>query len=190
MTFLNHKSSTTSDPAMVKSEATTAVPSRNVSTTDLPRHPKEEYSQPEVAEAESTSSAEPVEPAQPAEKTEETMAVEAKALDKPEADSEVEYPHGPKLIIITVALCLSVFLVALVSTVHGPLSSCNANTSLGQYYHRDCHSPHYRSLQNNQRCRLVWECVSPHDMRFSAYVWKILHVLFDQNGLSYFNLHL
>ena len=107
---------------MVKSEATTIVPSQNVSTTDLPTHPKEEKdSQPEVAEAESTSSAEPAEPAQPAEKTEETTAVEeAKALDKPEADFEVEYPHGPKLVIITVALCLSVFLVALVSTVHGP----------------------------------------------------------------------
>src|SRR5277367_2990226 len=104
MTFLNHKSSTTSDPAMVKSEATTIVPSRNVSTTDLPTHPKEEKdSQPEVAEAESTSSAEPAEPAElarPAEKTEETTAVEeAKALDKPEAESELEYPHGPKLVI-------------------------------------------------------------------------------------------
>lgn len=179
---------------MVKSEATTAVPSQNVSTTDLPTHPNEEKdSQPVVAEAEaeSTSSAEPAEPAQPAEKTEETTAVEeAKALDKSEADSEVEYPHGPKLAIITVALCLSVFLVALVSTVHGPLCSCNANTTKGQYYHRDCYSPHYRSLQNNKRCRLVWECVSPHDMRFSAYVRKILHFLFHQNGLSYFNLHL
>jgi len=169
---------------MVKSGATTAVPSRNVSTTDLPTHPKEEKdSQPEVAEAESTSSAEPAEPAElarPAEKTEETTAVEeAKALDKPEAESEVEYPHGPKLVIITVALCLSVFLVALVSSVHGPLCSCNANTSPGQYYHRDCHSSHYRSLQNNKRCRLVWECVSPDDMRFSAYVWEILHFLLD-----------
>jgi hypothetical protein len=125
MTFLNHKSSATSDPAMVKSEATTVVPSQNVSTSDLPTHPKEEKeSEPVVAEAESTSSAElpnPTETAETAEKTEETTVVEeAKAPDKPDADSEVEYPHGPKLAIITVALCLSVFLVALVSTVHGP----------------------------------------------------------------------
>jgi hypothetical protein len=128
MTFLNHKSSATSDPAMVKSEATTVVPSQNVSTSDLPTHPKEEKeSEPGVAEAESTSSAELPKPtetaetAETAEKTEETTVVEeAKAPDKPDADSEVEYPHGPKLVIITVALCLSVFLVALVSTVHGP----------------------------------------------------------------------
>jgi hypothetical protein len=124
MTFLNHKSSATSDPAMVKSEATTVVPSQNVSTSDLSTHPKEEKeSGPVVAEAESTSSAElpnPTETAETAEKTEETTVVEeAKAPDKPDADSEVEYPHGPKLAIITVALCLSVFLVALVSTVHG-----------------------------------------------------------------------
>jgi hypothetical protein len=122
MTFLNHKSSATSDPAMVKSEATTVVPSQNVSTSDLPTHPKEEKeSGPVVAEAESTSSAELPNPTETAEKTEETTVVEeAKAPDKPDADSEVEYPHGPKLAIITVALCLSVFLVALVSTVHGP----------------------------------------------------------------------
>jgi hypothetical protein len=125
MTFLNHKSSATSDPAMVKSEATTVVPSQNVSASDLPTHPKEEKeSEPVVAEGESTSSAEPPEPtvpAEPVEKTEETTAIEeAKALDKPEADSEVEYPHGLKLVIITAALCLSVFLVALVSTGHGP----------------------------------------------------------------------
>lgn len=195
MTFLNHKSSATSDPAMVKSEATTVVPSQNVSTTDLPTHPKEEKeSEPVVAEAEPTSSPEPPEPPEstkPAEKTEETTAIEeATAPDKPEVDSEVEYPHGLKLVIITVALCLSVFLVALVSTGHGPLRSCNANTTQGQYYHRDCHSPNYRSLQNNKRRRLVWECISPHDVRFSTYVRKILHFLFYQNRLSYFNLHL
>jgi hypothetical protein len=115
MTTLNHKSSSTSDPAMVKSEATTAVPSRNVSTTDLPTYAEEEKdAQPVVVEALLRSSPEP------AEKTEELTAVEeAKALDEPElarVDSEIEYPHGLKLAIITLALCLSVFLVALVST--------------------------------------------------------------------------
>jgi hypothetical protein len=127
MTFLNHKASATSDPAMVKSEATTVVPSQNVSASDLPTHPSEEKEPKPVAEADPTRSAEPPEPAEPtkpAVKTEETTVVEeAKAPDKLEADSEVEYPHGPKLLIITVALCLSVFLVALVSTVHGPWCS-------------------------------------------------------------------
>lgn len=53
--------------------------------------------------------------AQDAEKklVEETALQEAEALDK--LDDEQEYPHGAKLAIITASLCLSVFLMALVS---------------------------------------------------------------------------
>ena len=118
MKFLNHKSSLTSNPAMVKSEATTAVPSQNVSTTDLPAASQDEKeAQREVLDSQSTSSAEPEKTVEPAEKTEDMTAVEeAKALDEPGTDSEIEYPHGLKLAIISVALCLSVFLVALVSS--------------------------------------------------------------------------
>jgi hypothetical protein len=115
MTFLNPKSSSTSDPAMVKSEATTAVPSQNVSDSDLPTTIQDEKdTQPVVMEAQSRSSPEPSEPKH---KIEESTAIEkAQALDEPEEDPEAEYPHGLKLVIITIALCLSVFLVALVST--------------------------------------------------------------------------
>jgi hypothetical protein len=115
MSTLNHESSSTSDPAMVKSEATTAVPSQNVSNTDLPTTAKEEQeTQPVVVDAQSRS---PPEPSEPTEKAEESTTVEeAKDLDKPDEDPEIEYPHGMKLAIITLALCLSVFLVALVST--------------------------------------------------------------------------
>lgn len=116
MTSLNYKSSSTSDAAMAKSETTTAVPSRNVSTTDLPTTDKEEKeTQPVVRQEIESKTVGP--PPEPREKMEETTAVEeAKALDKPEEDdSEIEYPHGLKLGIITLALCLSVFLVALVS---------------------------------------------------------------------------
>ena len=50
-----------------------------------------------------------------AEKTvEETAIQEAAALDK--LSDEPEYPKGMKLTIITAALCLSVFLMALVCT--------------------------------------------------------------------------
>lgn len=45
---------------------------------------------------------------------------EAEALDK--LSDEVEYPTGSKLAIITLALCLSVFLVALVRTSQALLS--------------------------------------------------------------------
>lgn len=45
---------------------------------------------------------------------EETPMEEAAALDK--LSDEPDYPSGLKLVVITIALCLSVFLVALVST--------------------------------------------------------------------------
>ena len=102
---------------MVKSEATTAVPSQNVSTADLEGSIKEEKdAQPVVVAKE--DGAQPrtsAEPAKATEKIEESTAVvEAKTLDAEEA--EIEYPHGLKLAVITLALCLSVFLVALVSS--------------------------------------------------------------------------
>lgn len=46
---------------------------------------------------------------------ETTPVEEAAALDK--LSSEPEYPKGLKLLVIMIALCLSVFLVALVSTL-------------------------------------------------------------------------
>ena len=103
---------------MVKSEATTVVPSQNVSITDLSTIAKgEKEAEPRAMDAQSRSSPEPAEPAKKVE--ESTTVKEAKALDEPEVDSEVEYPHGLKLAIITLALCLSVFLVALVSILRG-----------------------------------------------------------------------
>jgi hypothetical protein len=101
---------------MVKSEATTVVPSQNVSATDLPGNNKEEKdTQPVVMEeAQSRTSAEA---AEETEKKEESTAVEeVKTVETAEQEPEIEYPHGLKLAIITLALCLSVFLVALVSS--------------------------------------------------------------------------
>ena len=50
-----------------------------------------------------------------AETVEATPIEEAKALDK--LDDEVEYPHGVKLTIITISLCVSVLLMALDNTI-------------------------------------------------------------------------
>lgn len=47
------------------------------------------------------------------ETVEKTPAQEAEVLEKPE--EKPEYPSGPKLTIITAALCVSVFCMALVS---------------------------------------------------------------------------
>ena len=75
------------------SEASTAVPSDNPSTDNM--------------------SKEITTPAQGEKVVESSGLEEAAALDK--LSEEPVYPSGIKLAIITVALCLSVFLVALVS---------------------------------------------------------------------------
>ena len=58
---------------------------------------------------------------------EETPVGEAKALDK--LDDENEYPSGAKLAIITASLCLSVFLMALVSLVRQYASEAQISNS-------------------------------------------------------------
>lgn len=111
-----------------RSQATTIVPSQNGSNTHLDK----ETPSPAVSEKTSAES-----PPQTAEKTpeplEETRSQsldrkeedqhlsamdEIKAVDNPgEADDEVVYPTGLKFVIIIIALCLSVFLVALDNTI-------------------------------------------------------------------------
>jgi hypothetical protein len=51
-------------------------------------------------------------------------------------DNGIEYPQGLKLFLISLALCLSVFLVALVRLVHQSLVNVHLMTSTGQYYNR------------------------------------------------------
>ena len=56
---------------------------------------------------------------------------EAEALDK--LSDEVEYPSGSKLAIISLALCLSVFLVALVRTSQALLCGLNHRHAVKQF---------------------------------------------------------
>lgn len=46
-----------------------------------------------------------------------TVAKEMQTAKDPEAEEEMEYPHGVKLFVILGALCLAVFLVALDQTI-------------------------------------------------------------------------
>ena len=103
---------------MTESQAATAVPSENDSRTSMheekldtaPEEKQETVT--EVAERQSHTSHEPDEKHT---KTDELTAMEeAKDLERPDEDPEVAYPSGLKLIVIFIALCLSVFLVALV----------------------------------------------------------------------------
>ena len=136
MLFSDQATSPAPNAAMVKSEATTAVPSQNVSRTDLA---KEAGTLPAVdAQSVSLSSshqepgtmAEKEKPAVIAQdsrpvssfglerKIEKTAIEEAEALERPtEDDDEIIYPSGVKLFIIMLALTLSVFLVALDNTI-------------------------------------------------------------------------
>lgn len=54
----------------------------------------------------------------PVGKDDQTVGTEKEGKSKAEIDEEnIEYPHGPKLIVILAALCLAVFLVALDQTI-------------------------------------------------------------------------
>jgi hypothetical protein len=56
-----------------------------------------------------------------------------------ENDDDFEYPSGWRLAVITIALCLSVFCMALVSiSRRWPFGAKSANIALGQHNHRNC----------------------------------------------------
>ena len=137
---------------MAESEAATAVPSENGSEMHeekqerLDTTPAEKQGQEtEVAERQSHSSSEPNEKHT---KTEDLTAVEeAKDLERPDEGPDVVYPSGLKVAVIFLALCLSVFLVALVSS-RIFRSRATADTSSGQLDHRCSNSSNNRSIQS------------------------------------------
>jgi hypothetical protein len=108
MFFKKNKPTTQADPAAVKSENTTTVPSENVSVSDIIEADKEKQIPTTGADSRSISSSES------RRKVETTGLNEAKALDHLDAEEEIIYPTGAKLAFITFALCISVFLMALV----------------------------------------------------------------------------
>lgn len=59
----------------------------------------------------------------------------------------VEYPEGLKLFLITIALCLSVFLVALVSQLQPGSSQLLTDVLKGQYHYSYGNTQDYRSVQ-------------------------------------------
>jgi hypothetical protein len=99
------KPTDTADQATAKSEDTTAASSNNLAVPDIERE-TEKQTPASAADSRTTSSSESKR------KVETTAPDEAKALD--DVDDEVEYPTGTKLAFITFALCISVFLMALV----------------------------------------------------------------------------
>lgn len=77
------------------------------------------------------------------EKTPDETAVATTSNEEDEAN--FEYPKAFRLVIVTVALALSVFCMALVSAWSREPHRIDPRTDnpIGQYHSRDRHSPHY-----------------------------------------------
>jgi hypothetical protein len=106
-----------------KSGATTVVPSQNVSNTDLDKQAmagksssSSETESPKKGETDLRSSAEASSNGQAVDVLDEKNPLEG-AESVPADEVDVIYPSGLKLGLITLALCLSVFLVALDNTI-------------------------------------------------------------------------
>jgi hypothetical protein len=121
MGFLSPKPNPTEDAT---SRATTVVPSHNNSSTNLStemeKPPIPTSSPPTTSDSKDVSSINKETGLQTSTEATPGTALAAeeemeKSLEKPE--EEVEYPTGTKLAIITLSLCLSVFLVALDNTI-------------------------------------------------------------------------
>ncbi|KAI9731054.1 MAG: MFS sugar transporter [Cirrosporium novae-zelandiae] len=103
------KSKDASNTAESKSEVSTAVPSINNSASEMDKEK-------EIHDTSSVGNGEVVNTTDEKPNTLETTALEeAKALDN--LEEEPEYPTGVKLAIVTLALCLAVFLMALDNTI-------------------------------------------------------------------------
>lgn len=110
MFFKKSKPSDTADLApATQVEPTSVIPSESVSASEF-SHEKEKEIREINADARSASSSE-------SKRKVETGLDEAKSSDTVENESDIVYPTGAKLASITIALCLSVFLVALDNTI-------------------------------------------------------------------------
>lgn len=107
-------------------------------------------------------------------------------------EPEPEYPTAFRLLLITIALCLCVFCVALVRYLlpfsnmiiigHGCLQYLEI-VCIGQHNHCNCHPQNHRSIQLSRRCRLVWKCLLAHYLLRHPDVWQILYFLLYQMDL-------
>ena len=91
--------------------AETQGESKATSITDTNEDPKREEA--ETAEVKEQLGMDPP----PTAVKDETIATEKESQAKLDAEEDMEYPHGLKLAVILMALCLAVFLVALDQTI-------------------------------------------------------------------------
>lgn len=101
----------------VKSEATTVVPSANGSQTNLGKTVEAMGSEPVETTVPVTEEKSAEAEAERVLQSSDNSSLEKETDPANAKDAEIEYPGGLKLFVITVALCLSVFLVALDNTI-------------------------------------------------------------------------
>ncbi len=90
-----------------------------------------------------------------------------------------EYPTGIKLGLISLALCLSVFLMALVRD-HIPKLFTDLLIETGQHDYCNCYSKNHRSVSLPSRCWVVWVCLPAHYSLVPATLRQILYVFLCQ----------
>lgn len=90
-------------------------------------------------------------------------------------EDESEYPARWRLGLITIALCLSVFCMALVCcfTPYSYLGGAVLSKFLVVGQHHYCHRDpsNHRSVPRHRRRRLVWLGLPSHDVRRPAHLW-------------------
>lgn len=92
----------------------------------------------------------------------------------------VEYPSGIKLGLVTLALCLSVFLMALVRGFPQKIVEIWWLIFLtGQHDYCDRYSENHGSVSQSARCGVVRIGIPSHNSFLSTPFWEILHILFD-----------
>jgi hypothetical protein len=104
---------------------------------------------------------------------------------------EVKYPGGYQLLLICVAICLAIFLVALVRRESSPRrtdriqpqTATSTDQSTGQQYHSHSHPEDHCRLPFTPRRRLVCLSLPFDDLLLRIDVWQILHLLQHQMGL-------
>lgn len=114
-------------------------------------------------------------------------------------DAEREYPASWKLAVITVALCMAIFLVALVSLppfLHQPfhptlcISMKLIESWQGYHYCRRSYSANHGSLPCFGRRWMVWKCLPTHHLRLPTCIWQMLLCILYQDRLFDSDRHL
>lgn len=106
--------------------------------------------------------------------------VEQAAAEATPDEDEDEYPKAWKLAFITIALCLSVFCMALVCATVFPQpmsAAADVDALLGQHHYFDRHPAHHGPVQGIGRCGLVRLELPAHHMRLPAHLRQDVHFL-------------